>query len=185
MSNLIYVKIDITKSICCGEVLLGGHNILWFCKKKRRWFFLKRISKTQRRIKFYEIISRLSLYAQYLGIKLLPTCFHRSAAEQMKLRAQGKSKVKRSFHQDWLAMDFVIVKDGALCWTRWKGYDALGEAWEKMGGVWGGRWTDPEDIYHFQEGTWFGHEWFFQLHWSVGLIRSKIESLNKLVITDY
>ncbi len=79
---------------------------------------MKRISKTQRRIKFYEMISRLAVYAQYIGIKLLPTCFKRSAAEQRKKRANGTSNVKRSFHQDWLAMDFVIVKDGELCWTR-------------------------------------------------------------------
>lgn len=64
------------------------------------------------------MISRLSLFAQCKGLELLPICFKRSAAEQDKLRAQGKSKIKRSFHQDWLAMDFVIVKNGELCWTR-------------------------------------------------------------------
>ncbi len=77
-----------------------------------------KISKTQRRIKFFEMIARLSLYSQYIGIQLLPTCFKRSAAEHRKLLARGKSKIKRSFHQDWLAMDFAIFKDGELCWSR-------------------------------------------------------------------
>lgn len=118
---------------------------------------MKRISKTQRRIKFFEMIARLSLYAQSKGIYLLPTCFKRARARQLVLRAQGKSKVKRSFHQDWLAMDFVIVIAGELMWARSKDYEDLGEEWERMGGVWGGRWKTINDIYHFQEGDWIGH----------------------------
>jgi len=119
---------------------------------------LKRISKTQRRIKFFEMIARLSVYAQTKGISLLPYCFHRSAITQKIYRLRGSSKVKRSFHQDWLAIDFVVVIAGELVWSRSEEYDALGEAWEIMGGVWGGRWKTINDIYHFQEGDWLDHE---------------------------
>jgi peptidoglycan L-alanyl-D-glutamate endopeptidase CwlK len=55
------------------------------------------------------------------GIQLLPHSFHRTTEEQEKLFADGKSQLdgvaKRSKHQDWLAIDSVIVnKDGSLCW---------------------------------------------------------------------
>jgi hypothetical protein len=29
-------------------------------------------------------------------------------------------------------------------------YTTLGQYWESLGGVWGGRWKDPFDPYHFE-----------------------------------
>jgi len=115
---------------------------------------LKKMSKTRRRVKFFEMIARLSIYAQAKGYLLLPICFKRTRAKQLLWLAQGKSKVRHSFHQDWLAIDFVILRGEVLIWRRSMEYEDLGLAWEKMGGVWGGRWKRLNDIYHFQEGDW-------------------------------
>lgn len=79
---------------------------------------MKKISKTARRVKFFSMISRLSLYAQCRGIHIMPTCFYRTAAEQKKCIAEGTSKIKRSSHQDWLAIDFVIIVGEDPCWSR-------------------------------------------------------------------
>lgn len=116
---------------------------------------------TERRIKFFEMIARLSIYAQTRGFFLLPYGFYRSATQQIIYRVKGTSTIKRSFHQDWLAIDFVLVTNGQPVWERNAAYEDLGLAWEKMGGVWGGRWNTINDIYHFQEGSWHGHQLLF------------------------
>lgn len=116
---------------------------------------------TERRIKFFEMIARLSVYAQTRGLFLLPYCFFRTSTQQLVNRVKGTSSVKRSFHQDWLAMDFFLVIAGQPVWERNSVYEDLGLTWEKMGGVWGGRWHTINDIYHFQEGSWNGQQIIF------------------------
>lgn len=101
------------------------------------------------------MIARLSIYSQTKGIALMPFGFYRTAAQQIINRIKGTSSVKRSFHQDWLAIDFVIIKEGAAQWERSAEYEDLGLYWESMGGIWGGRWNTINDIYHFQYGDPF------------------------------
>lgn len=86
------------------------------------------------------------------GIEVLPTCYHRTQAEQDILFEDGKSLVHYSKHQDWLAIDIVIVRDGELIWRKDDDYEWLGSVWEGMGHIWGGRWTSLKDVYHFQIG---------------------------------
>ena len=66
--------------------------------------------------------------------------------------ATGRHK-NVSAHQNWLAMDLVIVSDDGynLKWSSEK-YKIVGEIWENMGigHIWGGRWTEPRDPYHFE-----------------------------------
>jgi hypothetical protein len=113
------------------------------------------MTNTERRVKFFEMIARLSIYAQTKGLALMPFGFFRTAAAQIINLIKGTSSIKRSFHQDWLAIDFVIIKNGEAQWERSADYEDLGLYWESMGGIWGGRWNTINDIYHFQHGVAF------------------------------
>jgi hypothetical protein len=113
------------------------------------------------RVRFLYEIARLLDYARDQEIQLVCFYFHRSDEEQARLVAEGKSRVQRSKHQDWLAMDFALFddldEDGRIDQDeiRWKDdprYTRLGEFWEALGGRWGGRWKDPYDPYHFEAG---------------------------------
>jgi len=110
-------------------------------------------SKTQRRINFFQDFCWLVQIAKMRrGIEVLPTCYHRSQAEQDILFNDGKSLVKVSKHQDWLAIDIVVVRDGELIWRIDDDYEWLGSVWEAMGHIWGGRWASFKDGCHFQIG---------------------------------
>ncbi len=80
----------------------------------------------------------------------------RSAEEQAANVAGGRSRVKRSLHQDGLALDVVIyniwdIKGGmSLQWKRVDQYTELGEIVEALGLIWGGRWKTPDDPYHVE-----------------------------------
>jgi len=108
------------------------------------------MTPTDKRVRFFKDISYLIETLSNEGIELMPTCFYRTSDEQLTLYNQGKTKVLHSKHQDWLAMDFVLVKDGELIWRRTQEYERAGELWEKLGGTWGGRWESLNDIYHFE-----------------------------------
>ena len=115
---------------------------------------------TQLRIRFFLKVATLLLYAKFKHIQLMPTCFYRSAEEQARLYAQGRTSPgriitycdgheKRSEHQRWRAIDFVVVVDNELIWAHVKDYDKLGAFWKRLGGRWGGGFTFG-DIYHFE-----------------------------------
>jgi len=110
-------------------------------------------AKTERRIKFFlDFCWLVTLAKMRRGIELLPTCYHRTQAEQDVLYRDGKSQTKHSKHQDWLAIDATIVRNGQLIWEADSDYEWLGSIWEGMGHVWGGRWKSLKDVYHFQSG---------------------------------
>ena len=110
------------------------------------------MTKTEKRIKFMKLIGKLLCYADEQGIDVICYSFHRTQKQQDLLYEWGKSKVRRSKHQDWLAMDLAVVKGGEVVWERIPEYDKLGEYWESLDPecVWGGRWKSLEDIYHFE-----------------------------------
>ena len=94
--------------------------------------------------------------------RLICSCFDRTAGEQRKLYDQGRIKPgkivtecdgirKKSKHQPWLAMDFVIIDvlAGLPIWDASAPYGELGEIWESFGGKWGGRFGD---LGHFELG---------------------------------
>lgn len=118
------------------------------------------MSKTEARWVFLQCIGKLLTFATSKGIKVIVTDFDRSAAEQVQLLKDGKSKAKHSQHQDWLAMDFLLIgPDGNAIWGHSFGdsYEVLGEYWETIHEHcrWGGRFgrTDIQpgwDPYHFE-----------------------------------
>ena len=115
---------------------------------------------TEQRIKFFQEISMLAIWASVKGINLLPFRFYSTAEEQAKLFKEGKSNCdgtkKTSNHQTWTAMDIVIIdKEGQPAWNPIREYDVLGEIWESLGGTWGGHWfrdgkTSFNDVFHFE-----------------------------------
>ncbi len=85
--------------------------------------------------------------------------FYRSPEEQLVEFNAGRSRVKSGKHQDWKAKDYALFDDvdgdglvdkDELRWNNDPRYLKMGEEWERRGGTWGGRWTDPHDIYHFE-----------------------------------
>ncbi|MBW2672671.1 MAG: M15 family metallopeptidase [Deltaproteobacteria bacterium] len=112
------------------------------------------MTKTERRVVFFQKVAQLIRELGIEGHSMMPFCFYRSRAKQLLMRARGLSKVKRSKHQDWLAIDLVLIRHGVPYWSDCPEYTRAGEIWESLGGVWGGRWKDPHDIYHFEEGDW-------------------------------
>lgn len=112
------------------------------------------MTNVEKRIDFWNRFSTLTKWAQEQGIIFLVTCFFRTAEEQAKLYAGGKSKCDgynvKSAHQKYLAIDLAIAKDGILYWNFCDEYNALGAEWEELGGTWGGRWESLGDIYHFE-----------------------------------
>lgn len=130
-------------------------------------------SNTQLRIRFFLKVATLLLYAKFKKIDLLPICFYRSAEEQAKRYAQGRTAINswtspgrivtyidgvtyHSKHERWRAIDFVIVKLGKLIWHRTLEYDKLGKFWKRIGGRWGGDFFRPNgkpmnDVGHFED----------------------------------
>jgi len=106
-------------------------------------------------------LARFLTQAEKLGIPLIMFCFYRSPADQKKEYEAGRSRTLWGKHQGWLAVDVAIWDDKDLDLIvdvdeiRWKNddrYSTLGVYWEFLGGVWGGRWKDPVDPYHFEVG---------------------------------
>jgi len=119
------------------------------------------MSNTIKRVIFFQKFALFTVMAQVLGIRFIITTFHRTKEQQVARYAQGRTEpgrivtncdgvVRRSFHQDWLAIDLAIVKDGACVWERTSDYESLGSLWKKIfKGTWGGDW-ELNDIFHFQ-----------------------------------
>ncbi len=110
------------------------------------------LNKTKKRIDFFYDFSKLVIKARdKKGIEVLPHCYHRTSAEQKNLYEDGKSRTKHSRHQDWLAIDIVIVRDGELIWDgKDPDYEWLGQEWRKLGHRWGGDWRTFRDCVHFE-----------------------------------
>ena len=64
---------------------------------------------------------------------------------QELLVANGKSKVKYGKHNDRLAIDLLIAKDGVD--LKDDEYRPIGEYWESVGGIWGGRFGVKKEDY--------------------------------------
>jgi len=76
----------------------------------------------------------------------MPTWFHRTTRQQNELYQKGrglfpdKKKIvtycdgykRRSKHQDWLAVDIVILVNGKIRWSH-PGYKLLGKYWTDRG----------------------------------------------------
>lgn len=84
---------------------------------------------------------------------------YRTQEQQDLYLKTGKSKKKYSKHQYRLAQDLNLYKDGKYC-TDKEEYRTLGEKWESMGGIWGGRYGVKKNEYTTKVGWDSNHfEW--------------------------
>ena len=117
------------------------------------------------RLEFFIESARLEVWAyEQAGIVIACFTFWRSPEQQMIEYNAGRSRVKTGKHQAWLAKDYMVVDDIDKDLIvdkdeiRW-GFDILspsdpylilGQEWERRGGIWGGRWENLSDPYHFE-----------------------------------
>jgi len=111
------------------------------------------MTRTDKCIEFFRKVSKLIIMASIHEIKLLPYSFIRTPEEQKKLFDEGKSQCDGtaiiSKHQQGLAIDLVIVRDGKAIWEDDSEYKLLGQMWEEEGMTWGGSWSF-KDYFHFE-----------------------------------
>src|SRR5712692_9008639 len=106
------------------------------------------------RNKAFELLARMA--EQRIPVLVVNTL--RTAAEQVDAIKRGVSWVDHSKHEDGLAIDLVPLASFILHETSkvdWNPNDpvwlTMGTIGERLGLVWGGRWT-KRDLGHFEQG---------------------------------
>lgn len=119
------------------------------------------MNNTTKRTIFLRKAAALVNFACLYGISFIVYDFHRTTTKQVNRYAKGRTKpgniitycdgkIVKSAHQDWLAWDICIIKDGRCVWEHTPDYDTLGKVWvEIIGGTWGGNFKKLDDIFHF------------------------------------
>jgi peptidoglycan L-alanyl-D-glutamate endopeptidase CwlK len=116
---------------------------------------------TPKRARFIQLLALFTTKATLEGIEFIVWTFYRSPADQNYLYQQGRTRpgkiitncdghIQLSQHQRWLAVDILVIKDGAQLWDHEPEYARLGEIWTALGGRWGGTWGD--DFHYELEG---------------------------------
>lgn len=80
------------------------------------------LDRTEKRIEFFKRFCGFYLECYSKGIRLCPHSFYRTTEEQRQLFDAGLTKcdgtIKRSLHQDWLAIDVFLYEDGKAIWDK-------------------------------------------------------------------
>ena len=66
-------------------------------------------------------------------------------------REEEGAHIKNSMHYHKLAVDINLFKDGEYL-TKTSDHQELGEYWELIGGVWGGRFSRPDGNHYEAAG---------------------------------
>ncbi|MEE8731112.1 MAG: M15 family metallopeptidase [Rahnella inusitata] len=96
---------------------------------------------------FTQLIAQLIEWAGERGYRLTFGEVYRTP-EQAKLNAKSGAGIANSLHTQRLAVDFNLFINGQYQ-TSTEAYTPLGEYWESLGGVWGGRFKTRPDGNHF------------------------------------
>lgn len=96
---------------------------------------------------FVSLIAQLIMWANDKGYRLTFGEAYRTP-EQAKLNAKSGAGIANSLHTQRLAVDFNLFVNGEYK-TKTEDYLPLGEYWESLGGVWGGRFKSRPDGNHF------------------------------------
>ena len=99
--------------------------------------------------RFAKMFAKLILWANANGYEVAIGEVSRTVEQQRLYVEQGKSQIMASKHVKRLAGDLLLFKDGKYL-ADTAAYTPLGEFWEGMGGVWGGRWEGFRDGGHFE-----------------------------------
>lgn len=86
------------------------------------------------------MVARLILHAAELGYQVTLGEAYRTP-EQAAINARAGKGIRRSLHQDRLAIDLHLFHDGKYLATT-EDHATLGKWWESIGGSWGGRFKD-------------------------------------------
>jgi peptidoglycan L-alanyl-D-glutamate endopeptidase CwlK len=110
------------------------------------------MSKSDEQWLFLQDVAKLVLFAHAHGYKLTGGELYRTQEQQDIYFAEGKSQVKRSNHQDRLAIDLNLFVDGDIQWSKNEHWEKLGEYWKQISpeNKWGGDYKSFSDPYHFQ-----------------------------------
>ena len=79
--------------------------------------------------------------------------WYRSIEQEIKNIANGSSHLKdpnNCMHVKGLAIDFELLTDVQGQPVDYPTYRKMGEYWEKLGGRWGGSWSNFPDYGHFE-----------------------------------
>lgn len=96
----------------------------------------------QKQSKFARMVAALIQEAGRLGFDVtLGEAYRPKETARLYVR-QGRGSAN-SLHCDRLAIDLNLFRDGRYL-SSTESHRELGEAWERMGGSWGGRFTRPD-----------------------------------------
>lgn len=100
---------------------------------------------------FAEMLAGFILWLYDSGYKVRIGEVWRPDEMQELYLGQGKSTVKHSRHQDKLAADLYITKNGVLLESK-DSLQAIGDYWEKLNihNKWGGNYKSFVDTPHFE-----------------------------------
>lgn len=111
------------------------------------------MTKNDARILFLRCMAQLVTEAHKSGIRFLVYTFYRTQKEQDEKVQKRLSQVRFSQHQDWLAIDILLLdeKDEPV-WTDHPHYHQLGDIWKALHPLcrWGGDWQLLKDLGHFE-----------------------------------
>lgn len=95
-----------------------------------------------------EFLPQAVALAKAAGLELVHGDAWRSPEEADRLARLGYGS-RRSLHCLRLACDLQLLDADGKPVSDSAAYRPLGEAWEALGGSWGGRFLSPFDPYHF------------------------------------
>ena len=105
-------------------------------------------SLRRKQVDFLIMEAKLILKAVDLGTPIVRLEWMRDLETQKIKVSIGRSKTMNSKHLVGLASDYAFIDDieddGKINWHPDK-YRELGEYWESLGGIWGGRFGDNPD----------------------------------------
>lgn len=101
---------------------------------------------------FLQDVAMLIHYASSQGFKLTGGELWRTDEQQEIYLKDGKSQVKRSNHQDRMAIDFNLFVHEKIQWSKNKYWKQLGDFWKSLRpeNRWGGDYKTLSDPYHFE-----------------------------------
>ena len=110
------------------------------------------MKKSDKQWLFLQDVSLLVQYATSQGYKLTGGELWRPDEMQAIYLQDGKTQVKRSNHQDKMAIDLNLFVDGEIQWSKNEDWEKLGKFWCKIRpqNRWGGNYKTLKDPYHFE-----------------------------------
>jgi len=110
------------------------------------------MSQSNKQWVFLQDVSLFVQYAVSQGYKLTGGELWRPEEMQAIYLQDGKTQVKRSNHQDRMAIDFNLFVGGEIQWSKNKDWEKLGEFWcaIRPQNRWGGNYKTLSDPYHFE-----------------------------------